>query len=65
MKQVWNQIGEWWCMRMHDSVMWPSHGQYRCRTCMREYAVQFEGVPQRGREQSQAPLAGWVATRRA
>lgn len=65
MKQLWNGIGEWWCLRMHDSVMWPSHGQYRCRTCFREYAVQFEGTARPGREQSAAPLAGWIATRRA
>lgn len=64
MRQRWNQISEWWCMRMHDSVMWPSHGQYRCRTCMREYAVQFESTPRREREQA-GTLTGWVATTRA
>lgn len=65
MKQWMNRIGEWWCVRMHDAVMWPAHGKYRCRTCFREYAVEFEGVPQRGANRPSLPLSGWVATRRA
>jgi len=64
MKELWNQIEEWWCVHMHDSVMWPAHGKYRCRTCMREYVVQFEGIAPRGREQSRPALTG-LATRRA
>ena len=45
MKQLFDQLREWWCVRMHDAVMWPSHGKYRCRTCLREYAVEFENMP--------------------
>jgi hypothetical protein len=65
MKQLMNQMSEWWCERMHDGVMWPSHGKYRCRTCMREYAVEFEKSPRSGLSETPAPLAAWVATRRA
>lgn len=28
-----------WCDLMHDSPMWPIHGQYECRTCGRRYFV--------------------------
>lgn len=30
-------LGAIWCGLMHKSVMWPIHGQYRCRTCGRHY----------------------------
>jgi hypothetical protein len=28
-----------WCRVMHDSAMWPVHGQYECRSCGRHYPV--------------------------
>ncbi len=28
-----------WCAMMHNSVTWPKHGWYQCRTCGRIYAV--------------------------
>ena len=28
-----------WCRVMHDSAMWPVHGQYECRSCGRHYLV--------------------------
>src|SRR5581483_2119642 len=33
------KIAEVWCGLMHESVMWPTHGHYQCRTCGREYSV--------------------------
>jgi len=33
------KLGVLWCDLMHDSPMWPSHGEYQCRTCGRHYAV--------------------------
>jgi tetratricopeptide (TPR) repeat protein len=30
-------VGRRWCVLMHDSAMWPIHGQYRCRACGREF----------------------------
>jgi hypothetical protein len=42
MKQMMDQIQEFWCTRMHAGVMWPIHGRYQCRTCLREYPVHFE-----------------------
>ena len=34
-----DKVGALWCDLMHDSAMWPIHGEYRCRTCGRHYAV--------------------------
>ena len=35
-------LGRLWCKFAHTSVMWPIHGQYRCRTCLRLYPVPWE-----------------------
>jgi len=35
-------LAEIWCKSMHTSLMWPSHGHYQCRTCGREFPVQWE-----------------------
>ncbi|HXB75766.1 MAG TPA: hypothetical protein VNY05_46470 [Candidatus Acidoferrales bacterium] len=36
-------FGALWCDFMHDSPMWPIHGQYQCRTCGRHYPVPWTG----------------------
>lgn len=41
---MWNRITEAWCRAMHDQAMWPMHGKYACRECLREYPVEWEGV---------------------
>lgn len=46
MRDLVERIEKLWCENMHTTVMWPIHGHYRCSTCMREYAVEFEGVQQ-------------------
>lgn len=33
------KLGTLWCDLVHDSPMWPIHGQYQCRTCGRRYPV--------------------------
>ena len=33
------KLGTLWCALMHDSTMWPIHGEYRCRTCGRHHPV--------------------------
>jgi hypothetical protein len=33
------KLGALWCDLVHDSPMWPIHGEYECRTCGRHYAV--------------------------
>jgi hypothetical protein len=37
------RLGSLWCDFMHDSPMWPIHGQYQCRTCGRHYPVLWAG----------------------
>jgi len=34
-----NSCGAVWCQLMHRGAMWPMHGVYRCRECMRLYEV--------------------------
>ena len=41
MKQLLDQVEELWCHTMHGAVMWPIHGEYRCRACLRSYPVPF------------------------
>lgn len=36
------RIADLWCRVMHTAPMWPSHGQYECRTCGRRYRVCWE-----------------------
>jgi hypothetical protein len=33
------ELGALWCVLMHDSPMWPIHGEYQCRACSRRYPV--------------------------
>jgi hypothetical protein len=35
-------IGTLLCALMHDSPMWPIHGEYQCRTCGRRYPVPWQ-----------------------
>jgi hypothetical protein len=37
-----DMAGKLWCGVMHDEIMWPVNGRYRCRTCRREYTVSWE-----------------------
>lgn len=43
MREFIDRIQGLWCEAMHERAMWPIHGKYRCATCLREYAVGFEG----------------------
>jgi hypothetical protein len=37
------KAGTYWCEFMHDSPMWPIHGQYQCGACGRRYSVPWAG----------------------
>jgi len=37
------KFGTLWCDLMHDSPMWPIHGEYQCRICGRRYPVPWAG----------------------
>jgi hypothetical protein len=39
-----SNLGTAWCSLMHDSVTWPVHGHYECRTCGRHYSA-FKEAP--------------------
>jgi len=36
------RISYLWCRHMHNAVMWPIHGAYRCRVCHRQFPVAWE-----------------------
>jgi hypothetical protein len=36
------RIADLWCRLMHAEIMWPSHGQYECRTCGRRHRICWE-----------------------
>ena len=38
-----NWIRSTWCKKVHTDPMWPMHGRYICRRCLREYPVSWEG----------------------
>jgi hypothetical protein len=42
MMPVQTRVGGLWCRLMHAEPMWPSHGQYECRTCGRRFQVAWE-----------------------
>jgi hypothetical protein len=42
MKRNQAGFGGLWCRFMHTEPMWPSHGQYECRTCGRRFQVCWE-----------------------
>ena len=37
------KAGRSWCELMHDTLMWPIHGQYQCGACGRRYSVPWGG----------------------
>jgi hypothetical protein len=45
MKPTQRRIADLWCRLMHTEPMWPSHGQYECRTCGRRHRVCWEQPP--------------------
>src|SRR5690349_2390757 len=45
MKPKQERIADLWCRLMHTALMWPSHGQYECRTCGRRHRVCWEQRP--------------------
>ena len=42
MKPAQARFASLWCKLMHAEPMWPSHGQYECRTCGRRHPVCWE-----------------------
>lgn len=42
MGRVLDRIADLWCQFMHEEIMWPSHGRYKCLTCGRQYRACWE-----------------------
>jgi len=64
LKQLLDQLKEFWCLAMHAEIMWPYGGHYQCRTCLREYPVRFADRPAR-RAVRDERFSGAAAFRRA
>ena len=39
MKNFLTQYNDLWCEFMHRDTMWPIHGEYKCRECLRTRSV--------------------------
>jgi len=42
MRALWNRASIGWCRTFHPEPLWPVHGKYRCRACLRMYAVPWQ-----------------------
>ncbi len=63
----WSKLGEFWCRLAHEDIMWPAHGMYECRVCLRRYPVawQNQAAAAARQEAPQGGLAvehGWLAS---
>jgi len=56
------QLGAQWCAVMHDSLMWPIHDEYRCRTCGRRFPVPWGS---RNRKLTALPLVSSASRARS
>jgi hypothetical protein len=45
-RQVRERIGTTWCTLAHDSLLWPIHGYYECRSCGRHFPAFGEAAHQ-------------------
>jgi hypothetical protein len=41
-RALWNRVAIEWCRMFHPEPYWPVHGHYRCRVCLRHYAVPWQ-----------------------
>jgi len=42
---MWERFLAAWCRMTHNEAMWPMHGRYVCRRCLREHEVEWAGAP--------------------
>jgi hypothetical protein len=43
MRALWSRIENAWGKVVHNQLMWPIHGYYSCRVCLRRYPVPWSG----------------------
>lgn len=58
-----SKAGTAWCELMHDDIMWPVDGHYRCKICLREYPVEWNETGNAA-AQTPAPVAVGASRRR-
>jgi hypothetical protein len=62
---MWDRIADIWCRKMHTDAMWPIHGKYVCKRCLREYPVEWQGQSaSAGEAGGQADPTVWLADHR-
>jgi len=44
MSTFWARFSDFWCRFAHEGMLWPIHGVYRCRQCLRVRTVPWSGV---------------------
>lgn len=65
MKNLLERVEEFWCRTMHGAPLWPSHGRYQCRVCLREFPIQFEKSEDEVPPRRNASLIAAAVARRA
>lgn len=62
---MWNRLADLWCRKMHTEAMWPIHGKYVCKRCLREYPIEWQGrvAPKEGSNVEIDPPV-WLADHR-
>lgn len=45
MKQLFKQLGFWFCKVAHGRPYWPIHGEYHCPLCHRTWPVPWSDNP--------------------
>lgn len=41
-KEFVSRVGMLWCNLRHDELMWPAHGRYQCRRCLRYHPLEWK-----------------------
>ena len=41
------RLRDLWCKVIHNSLMWPIHGQYECRACGRRHSISWAAYDER------------------
>jgi hypothetical protein len=45
MKSLWDRWSDFWCQFAHTGQLWPIHGAYKCRQCLRVRSVAWANQP--------------------
>ena len=65
MRSLWNRASIGWCRTFHPEPLWPVHGQYRCRACLRTYSVPWQDGDVRPTRPATSQMAAPVSVNEA